>query len=204
MHKWTPEQYDFLRNNIAGVSYADLTAMFNKHFNLDLKITTISATIKRLDLRNGMDTKFKKGLASHNKGQKMPSNIYEKAKPTMFKPGNVPPNTDPIGTEKMSSDGYIYVKVDNQPKAKKYVNWKLKHRLIYEREVGPIPNGYLVAFADGDRTNFDVKNLILISPQEKMLMARYKFHKNDAELTKAGLNVTKLMLATSNRRNKHE
>ena len=69
----------------------------------------------------------------------------------------------PVGTERVSKDGYIVVKVREEatvPMSKD--NWKLKHVLVYEQAHGSVPDGCSVYFADGDRRNFDLGNLVAV------------------------------------------
>ena len=47
----------------------------------------------------------------------------------MFAKGNVPPNHRPVGSERISKDGYIEVKVAEPNK------WRLKQRVVYEEAV---------------------------------------------------------------------
>ena len=112
---------------------------------------------------------------------------YEKCKPTMFKKGHIPKNHREIGSERITKDGYIEVKIEDPDV------WGLKHRLIYEEHYGEIPAGYSVIFGDGDKLNFDINNLILVSRSELLLMNRNKLIKNDSVLTKVGVNIAKLL-----------
>ncbi len=61
----------------------------------------------------------------------------------------------PLGTEKVQNDGYIRVKVA-EPSV-----WVFKHRLLWEEANGPIPEGHMVTFIDGDKSNFHLENLRL-------------------------------------------
>lgn len=38
-----------------------------------------------------------------------------------------------------------------------------KHWLIWKNAYGPIPKGHVVIFGDGNRCNFELNNLILVS-----------------------------------------
>ena len=40
---------------------------------------------------------------------------------------------------------------------------KQKHRVVWEQAHGPIPEGYLVKFKDGNRMNCSIDNLYLVS-----------------------------------------
>lgn len=117
----------------------------------------------------------------------------------MFQAGNVPANTDPIGTEKILADGYVWVKVADHPKAKKNDNWKQKQRLIWEQLHGPLPDNVKVIFLDGNNRNFDPDNLTPVTNREHLEMNRNGFRTSDPELTKAGINVARLMVRTKQR-----
>lgn len=69
----------------------------------------------------------------------------------------------PVGTERVGKDGYVVVKVREEavvPMSKD--NWAFKHVHVYEQEHGPVPDGHVVYFADGDRRNFDPSNLVAV------------------------------------------
>jgi hypothetical protein len=101
-----------------------------------------------------------------------------------FKPGNAL-NSRPVGTEITSCRGYAMVKIDNQPHDNKK-NWKPKHSVIWENAHGAIPKGSVVIFADGDKSNFALDNLLLISRGELAVMSHCGLFSPDRELTKAG------------------
>lgn len=66
----------------------------------------------------------------------------------------------PVGAERVKK-GAVWVKVRDVPdKAGTKDNWMPKSRYVYEREVGPVPEGHQIVFADGDMRNFDVDNLV--------------------------------------------
>ena len=62
-----------------------------------------------------------------------------------------------LGTERVNGDDYVDIKVA-EPNV-----WEAKHRLIWKKEKGPIPKGHVVIFGDGNRHNFEINNLILVS-----------------------------------------
>lgn len=68
----------------------------------------------------------------------------------------------PVGTETLRSDGYVWVKVnDDGPDARGCLNdrWRLRSHVVWEREHGPVPEGHVIVHVDGDPANDDPANL---------------------------------------------
>lgn len=122
-------------------------------------------------------TQFRKGLTPANKGKKMDPEVKERVKHTFFKKGHKPHNYQPVGTERITADGYIEVKIKD-PRT-----WAQKHRLIWEKHNGKIQKGFNVQFRDGNRQNLALENLYLISRNEQM--NQNSIHRYPTELKKA-------------------
>jgi hypothetical protein len=109
---------------------------------------------------------FKPGREPKNKGKRLEDYLDRatilKIKKTSFKKGNKPATFKPVGSERINQEGYTEVKVRN-PKS-----WKLKHRVIYEKNFGKIPKGCNVQFKDRNSQNFDPSNLVLRTRKENM------------------------------------
>lgn len=204
IHRYTAEERVFLEQFVPGHSHKEITAEFNRRFPPGVTEGQIKSAITRYHLNTGHTGRFEKGCVSHNKGQKMSDEVYKAAEPTMFKPGSIPPNTLPVGTELELPDGYIWVKINDVPKAKKVVNWRQKHRLIWEQNFGEIPEGYLVIFKDGNRRNFELDNLECISKQVNLQLARKHLRYEDAELTETGIVIAKVMCAVQERKGRNK
>ncbi len=156
--------------------------MFNQQFDLELTLTQISGYMKRKRLKTGRDTKFKPGQTSHNKGKRGVS--YSEA--TQFKPGHKPASMLPVGSEVMSSDGYLKIKIADPN------YWIYTHVFIWERHNGPVPKGHVIIFGDQDRLNFGIDNLILVSRAQLLQLNRQKLIKNNADLTRVGVAIVDL------------
>lgn len=193
MIRYTEEEHEFMQEFVPGHSYKEIKEAFETRFGRKTPKSFPKCYIGNNKLNTGRTGRFEKGRAPMNKGKKMPTHLYEKAKHTMFKPGMKPNNTVPIGTEVMMSDGYTYVKVDDIPKVKKKVNWTPKHKLIYEENYGPIPKGHVVIFLDGNRQNFNPDNLQAVSRGTLARLNQNGMIYQDAELTKVGVNIAKLI-----------
>ena len=48
------------------------------------------------------------------------------------------------------------------------MDWIPLHRVEWERLNGPLPDGYIVLFADGDKRNFAAHNLVAVSKADNM------------------------------------
>lgn len=76
--------------------------------------------------------------------------------------GRVP---KPLGSELERKDGYIYVKVREEPRRPgTRDNWEPKHHVVWREANGAdeVPEGMCVYFADRDIRNFDPANLVLV------------------------------------------
>jgi hypothetical protein len=156
---------------------------------------------------------FKKGHIPFNKGKKMPEEVYKKCAGTMFKKGNKPQKCFPINAEKKTrcSKGYIYtyVKVNDIPCAGNK-NWKNKAHLIYEKAHNCTinPKKEAVIFLDGNRENFNIDNLFLVSRKElRFLNAKYNkidVYTDNSELTKSNVLISRLRLKIKEKENKNE
>lgn len=191
---YTEEHLKFIRDNAKGKYNKELTELVNKHFGTNFTVTQIDGIKQRNKISSGLTGYFPKGNVPVNKGTKGMYNVG--GNKTSFKKGNIPPNRVPIGTEKWkkygsgSDDKYLFVKIQDGHLNK---NWKAKHIIVYEEHYGPIPEKHKVMFADGDRTNFDIDNLILVSYQEQFIMNQRKLVKKDKELTKTGHLIAKVI-----------
>ena len=188
MHKFTEEQIEYIKKVASGKYAAEITKLVNKKFNLKLKVSQIKTCKINQLIRSGIESRFTKGHIPANKGKKgMSPEQYEKCKPTMFKKGQAPQNHKPVGSERIDRDGYVLVKVAEPNK------WKLKHRILWEQANGPIPEKHRLVFADGNRQNICLENLILVSYAESLIMSQRNLFKENASHTKVGANIAKLL-----------
>ena len=135
------------------------------------------------NLGKGGPHRFKKGHVSHNKGVKMRPEVREKVELTFFKKGNKPHNTKWDGYERVNSYGYVEVRIAERV----FIG---KHRLIWEQHNGPIPDGHIVIFADGDKTNFAIENLVCVSRGDHAILNKHK--KYGPEIAQNALLLSKL------------
>jgi hypothetical protein len=106
----------------------------------------------------------------------------------------MPWNYDPVGTERINPDGYVDIKIANPNK------WKGKHRIIWEKANGPVPKGYAIIFADGNRRNFKLKNLLMVSRAELSVMNKLGLIYKNSDLTKTGKLIADIKLQIGKRK----
>lgn len=192
MSKYTQEQINFLKENIKGTPYKELFRMFNEKFGTNYTFGQLKGCLSSNKLRNGIDMTFAKGGAVHRgsikKGQ--PIGIE-----TRFKKGQRPKNYKPVGSERIDRDGYLLVKVSDEGSWNQ--RWRHKHKFLWEKENGPIPKGHCLLFADGNKQNIDLNNLILIKQSQLLIINKQKLIYDDPELTKTGVIISKVIDQTN-------
>lgn len=114
-------------------------------------------------------TQFKKGHEPFNKGKRLdefmtPKGI-ESTKKTWFQKGHLPHNT--------LHDGEIRIRRDKSNDSYKFIRlslgvWQALHVYNWEKEKGPVPEGFIVVFKTSGRMNCEVSNLELITRSEHM------------------------------------
>lgn len=192
--KYTDEMKKFILENYLGRYNQELANLFNRKFNTRVTVGMMKSYKANYKLNSGLDGRFKKGCVPFNKGRKMTPEQYEKAKKTMFSKGNIPAGHRPVGSERISKDGYIEVKVQETNK------WKLKQRIVYEANNGKIPEGSTIIFLDGNKLNCDIDNLKCVTRSELLYLNRNGLN-NLNELTETGILMAKLSSAKSKRKN---
>lgn len=134
----------------------------------------------RLDGVRGGATRFAKGHVPANKGLRRPGWAPGRMAETQFtkgvRQGVAVKLYKPIGSERISKDGYLERKVnDDLPLQRR---WKAVHRIVWESAHGPIPPGHAVVFRPGrhsvDADEITIDALELVTRAE--LMKRNSYH----------------------------
>ena len=183
-HIWSDEEKQYLAEITPGRGYKEIQSMMSCKFGFDYTHHQIKGAITRNKLNTGRTGRFEKGHATWNKGTKG----LTKANVTSFKKGQKPHNYKPLGSERITKDGYCEVKVSDTGR-----RWRPKHVLIYEKHHGKVPKGSAVIFLDGDKRNFDIDNLYLVTRSQLAMLNKNSLIQKDAELTKTAINVVDLM-----------
>lgn len=192
---WNPEEDALMRALYPDMPTADLAARLGRPFEsvyrrawkLGLrKSAAYMASPAACRLRRGDNIgaphRFPKGHVPANKGLRRPGWHRGRMQETQFKKGHrhgrAAAAYKPIGTERISKDGYLERKVNDALPFQR--RWRAVHLLIWETANGPLPAGHAISFKNGDRTDIRIDNLELISRRE--LMARNTVHNLPAPL----------------------
>ena len=183
LHIWTIKEKEYLGEITPGRHYKEIQEIMSINFNIDFTLEQIKGAISRCNLSTGFNGQFNKQHIPANKGSGICAKGCEK---TWFKKGIIPPNHREVGSERITVDGYIEVKVSEPNK------WRLKQQLVWKKHNGNIPKGHVILFGDGNKLNLDINNLILVSRQQLLILNRNKLIQKDADLTRTGVIIADL------------
>jgi hypothetical protein len=195
MRNYTMEEIKFVKKKIVGRSYTDMLHLFNEHFGLrgkeKLTFGQVRGILQRHNLSNGLPRRFQPGHIPHNKGIK--GFCTPGLKISQYKPGNIPSTCKPIGAERKNGYGYVEVKIAH-PNV-----WKSKHTVIWEKANGSVPKGEIIIFADGNKMNFDLENLLMISKRELIIMNRNGLIYDNGIFTETGKLIADIKIRINDR-----
>ncbi len=170
---------DFIENNYNGNGPKEMSELLNKTFGTNYTKMQLKSYYGNHKINSGQTGCFPKGNVPVNKGKKgYHAPGCEKG---WFEKGSIPLNHKPIGSERIDVDGYSLVKVEEPNK------WEFKHKLIWTNHNGEIPKDHVILFGDGNRQNFDIDNLLLVSRQQLLILNRHKLIQKDTDLTRTGI-----------------
>lgn len=154
--KWTEEEDKFLHDNYTILTRKQCGKALNR------SVRSIGARMFKFGLTSGNNIgQFTNGSKPWNHGIKG----LHHSPATEFKKGSIPANT--------KHDGFITTRNYKRGRAYKYIrigkcNWKLYHQYVWEQENGPIPEGLILRFINGDSTDVRIDNLELVSRKKQM------------------------------------
>ena len=209
--KWTSEEYwkyqtkypkgmyEFIRDNSWHVPNKDMAEIVNKKFGTDFTPQRMKAFRQRNRIKSGLTGWYQRGHEPGTKGKTIeeickhdPEKIA-RVKASWFPKGHQPHNGYPVGTIVANADGYLIRK--KQMEGTLWERWEFLHRVVWEEHNGPIPDGKMVIFRDGDRSNCDISNLMLVTKGENAALNRLGLRSEDPDLLDTGLAVVRLRQA---------
>ncbi|HZJ80491.1 MAG TPA: HNH endonuclease signature motif containing protein [Dysgonamonadaceae bacterium] len=180
---FTKAQEDFVRSQYLTKPIKTMAAELGIHPGRIIRFLKREGLEIPLEIRKKRRSisQFKKGHKTFNKGMKqsdwMSPEDLKKVKKHWYKKGNVPHNVHAEG------DGAISIRKDNRGIPIKHIRvslgiWEPLHRYNYEKKHGPIPEGYMLSFKDGNTLNTEDDNIELITMIENMYRnAKYNYPK---------------------------
>lgn len=159
---YSPEEMAWLEANRTMV-ISDYHRAFLEVFGReDVLLVNLHSLRKRKGWKTGRTGQFQKGQEPPNKGKKCPEGVggrHPNARRTQFKKGHAPHNMQYLGHERVSKDGYIEISIDEKnPHTGFERRYVLKHRWLWEKANGPVPDGHALKCLDGDKLNCDPSN----------------------------------------------
>lgn len=189
---------EYIQLNYKGTGHKEMATVLNEKFGTSYTSSQIKGYYANHKLNSGLTGRFLKGNVPANKGMKMSPEQYERCKGTMFKKGQVPSNHRSVGSERITKDGYIEIKIAEPNK------WRLKHLVVWEENNGPLPKGHAILFLDGDKQNTNISNLRLMTRSELLIMNRYGIKGADVETMNVAANLAQLIDKTNKTKKKQE
>jgi len=154
-HEWTEQQKQWLRDNRRGFfGMAFVTAAFNQAFGLALSRSQVDGACQRYGAKTG-----RHGWEAPDGGARIrPCPKGGRMSPaTEFKKGHLPHSYRPVGSMRVNVDGYQEIKTAD-PRT-----WRYYHCVFWEALHGPIPQGHVLIFLDGNKLAVTDDNLVCIS-----------------------------------------
>lgn len=186
---FTNEIKKFIKDNVTNTTSKELAEMVNSKFGTDFTWKQIRYHKQNRGLKSGIDTRFKP-KSEYGKDFRFRKGISNNKKDE-FKPGNVPHNILPIGSEIEKPNGQIWVKVSD-PSV-----WMPKHYIEWEIYNPPLEKNDILLFKDGNPKNCELSNLIKITRKELAVINRQRMisrNGNDPEMTEFAVNLARLMI----------
>lgn len=193
--KYPDGMLQYIESIADGKTSEELAQAVNEKYGAGtINARQMQAYKKNHGITTGVVTRFEPGHEPPNKGKKMSPEQYERCKATMFKKGDVSANHMDVGEYSHTTDGYLIRK--KQEHGTQRERWEFVGRAVWEEHYGPVPEGKMVTYLDGNKDNCDIDNLALIDNEINLTMNRRKLRKTEKELTRIGVKVAELEVAT--------
>ena len=158
--KWNDAQEAIVRKHYANATPQEMSALLDNVFDA----RQISHKAKKMGIRKSKAYKRKYGLDDNGR-MKKGRNTWNKGMrgETQFKKGIIPHNYKPVGSTRITKDGYTEIKIAD-PRT-----WELMHREVWKQHHGEYPPaGTAIVFIDGNKQNCEISNLQLLTRKELM------------------------------------
>ena len=182
---------DWLRETVPGKPWKEVYKLYQETFpDEPRKLSYIQTVCYKNGITNGLNGQFKKNSVPWNKGMK--GWYAPGSEKTWFQKGQSSINERPVGSE-YDSAGYLLVKIKNE--GGRNDKWRPKHILVWEKANGPVPEGHIVVFLDGNHKNFNLDNLACIPRGINAILNRSRLRSDNADITKVRITQAELKRA---------
>jgi len=169
VYEFTDDEIKWLTEVVSGENTSkQIIKMYKEKYGKELTYNKLQRFKVRYKVKSGIDGCFGKGN---------PLN------------GNPPA---PIGSERVFYEKGNINQKRTRIKVAPY-KWVEKQRYVYEQHYGKIPKNCVIIFLDGNRDNFDIKNLKCITHKEHEIMAGNNLYFKNKELNETSIAIAKLM-----------
>jgi hypothetical protein len=160
--EYEPEELDWIeahKERPRKQLHSGFSALFRRN---DVSEAALKQLCQRKGWMTGRTGCFEKGDTPANKGRKMPFNANSAR--TRFKKGQVPHTYRGPGHERIDSkNGYVVLIVaETNPWTGAATRPVFKHRWLWEKKHGPIPDDMVLKCLSNDKTNCDPSNWEMI------------------------------------------
>lgn len=166
---WTSTEESLLRDLYPDIPCADIAALLGRQLgsvyqaanrlglekSAHFRSSDMSGRIARGQQHpNIIASRFRPGIVPWNKGKHYVAG--GRSAETRFKTGGMSGaaqhNYVPVGSLRISKDGYLERKITDDPALVPTRRWTAVHRLVWQAAHGAIPAGHVVAYKAGQRT----------------------------------------------------
>lgn len=171
------EQLSFLEQNYKGISRKELQTRFNEKFNKNLSENAIKQICNYRGWNNGISGKFgnKPGYKPWNIG------LSKEEFYSHYDEGAVKKNCENMHASNRKykkgdivlSHGSPFIVIEDKEVDVWMHRIKSMGRYVYEKAYGEIPEGYKIIYKDNNPWNYKLDNLLCVSNQEIMMLAKY-------------------------------
>jgi len=175
---WSPAEEELLRREHSDTPNRDLAIRLDRtRPAIKSRSTYLGLKKSEAFMASGASGRIQPGTVPPNKGRRG-GPVHPNSRRTQFKPGQRGNKWQPLGTEKLSKEGYLLRKVSDTGYPPR--DWRQVHRLVWEAAGREIPEGRVLCFVNGDRRDIRLENLELVHRAD--LMRRNTRHNLPPEL----------------------
>jgi len=156
---WLPEELAWIEAN-KDLPLAQRHSGFCFRFGRkDVSKQALHGLCKRKGWKTGRDGRFAAGQAGGCSSPEHRSAFLAAGAKTRFRKGHIPHTARPDGYERIDREGYVMIRVSEpNPWTGAASRMVHKHRWLWEKANGPVPERHRLKCLDGDKTNCDPSN----------------------------------------------